>query len=316
MVDDKKQFDDNEEEYHFSEEELERELSEYEKSAESASSSQHVDEVGPSSAGSVDSGGRKRPTDHVKSLLEKRGSLRPWHWVVGAVLLLFVVAWGAHFIGQAKTPSQPTETTAKETGFKPLDQHIAEQNQDQTSQQQGANEQAQAAGEQQAQENAKGEQLKGHVEKLSDKQKQHEDQLDKLWRASAKRFREIAAESKSVDSQLDALQSNVSELQSNMQDIRSDLSLVTTQLTKMQQAQEVKKKQIVARKTPAMHLPNYFVEAVVPGRAWLQSSIGTTITVAIGDTIRGYGEVTKIDPYTGNVTLSSGKVFEYGTGAY
>lgn len=56
----------------------------------------------------------------------------------------------------------------------------------------------------------------------------------------------------------------------------------------------------------------YTVQAVVPQRAWLQTTDGSTITVMIGDTVPGLGAVMSIDPYSGNVTTASGAVIKYG----
>lgn len=58
--------------------------------------------------------------------------------------------------------------------------------------------------------------------------------------------------------------------------------------------------------------PQYTVEAVVPQRAWLQASDGSTMTVMVGDEVPGLGSVAAIDPYSGNVTTSSGAVLKYG----
>ncbi|MCD8499583.1 MAG: hypothetical protein LRY43_00120 [Gammaproteobacteria bacterium] len=57
--------------------------------------------------------------------------------------------------------------------------------------------------------------------------------------------------------------------------------------------------------------PQYIVEAVVPQRAWLQTAEGSTVTVMVGDSLPGLGAVATIDPYSGNVTMSSGKVLKY-----
>jgi hypothetical protein len=51
---------------------------------------------------------------------------------------------------------------------------------------------------------------------------------------------------------------------------------------------------------------NYSVQAIIPGRAWLKSDSGDTVTVAEGDMLRGYGRVTKIDPYDGIVNIDTG----------
>ncbi|HVE45064.1 MAG TPA: hypothetical protein VNC84_08065 [Gammaproteobacteria bacterium] len=51
---------------------------------------------------------------------------------------------------------------------------------------------------------------------------------------------------------------------------------------------------------------NYNVQAIIPGRAWLKSENGETLTVAEGDAIQSLGRVTKIDPYDGVVEINTG----------
>jgi hypothetical protein len=61
----------------------------------------------------------------------------------------------------------------------------------------------------------------------------------------------------------------------------------------------------------------YNVQAIIPGRAWLKSDAGETLTVAEGDVIKGIGRVTKIDPYDGIVEVNTGTKsisLSYGTG--
>lgn len=63
---------------------------------------------------------------------------------------------------------------------------------------------------------------------------------------------------------------------------------------------------------------NYSVQAIIPGRAWLKSESGDTITVAEGDILRNYGRVTKIDPYDGIVNIDTGNkviTLSYGVSA-
>jgi len=50
----------------------------------------------------------------------------------------------------------------------------------------------------------------------------------------------------------------------------------------------------------------YTVQAIIPGRAWLKSESGDTVTVAEGDILRGYGRIVKIDPYDGVVDIDTG----------
>jgi hypothetical protein len=50
----------------------------------------------------------------------------------------------------------------------------------------------------------------------------------------------------------------------------------------------------------------YNVQAIIPGRAWLKSDNGETVTVAEGDILKNYGRVMKIDPYDGIVQIDTG----------
>lgn len=62
----------------------------------------------------------------------------------------------------------------------------------------------------------------------------------------------------------------------------------------------------------------YSVQAIIPGRAWLKSDAGDTVTVAEGDLLRDYGRVTKIDPYDGIVSIDTGSrviSLSYGSGS-
>jgi hypothetical protein len=62
---------------------------------------------------------------------------------------------------------------------------------------------------------------------------------------------------------------------------------------------------------------SYNVQAIIPGRAWLRSDSGETVTVAEGDIIRDLGRVTKIDPYDGIVQINTGQKLislSYGNG--
>lgn len=55
----------------------------------------------------------------------------------------------------------------------------------------------------------------------------------------------------------------------------------------------------------------YFLQAVIPGRAWIISNTGNTMTVRDGSNIVGYGIVKRIDPNEGRVITSSGRVIVF-----
>jgi intracellular multiplication protein IcmG len=55
----------------------------------------------------------------------------------------------------------------------------------------------------------------------------------------------------------------------------------------------------------------YQLRAVVPGRAWIVDSDGESHSVAVGDTVRQYGNVQSIDADTGVVITTSGKTIKF-----
>lgn len=58
--------------------------------------------------------------------------------------------------------------------------------------------------------------------------------------------------------------------------------------------------------------PSYVVRAIVPGRAWIEASLGGPITISVGDHVPGMGVVKSLDSSVGEVTLESGEVIKYG----
>lgn len=86
-----------------------------------------------------------------------------------------------------------------------------------------------------------------------------------------------------------------------------------------------KKKQLTYLQTPtknqvvtpqkeeaAAERVTYYIQAVVPGRAWLKSNKGgKTLTVREGSTVPGYGVVDNIEPQLGKVIMNSGESIIY-----
>lgn len=125
---------------------------------------------------------------------------------------------------------------------------------------------------------------------------------------------------------LDAIQQQNQALTQQLTALSGRVVGLESTLTQSNQAVEGLSQQIVSLKkgeTPTPPLPKlaqslpvgpqYTVEAVVPQRAWLQAGDGSTMTVMIGDDIPNLGAVVSIDPYSGNVTTASGTVIKYGS---
>ena len=60
-----------------------------------------------------------------------------------------------------------------------------------------------------------------------------------------------------------------------------------------------------------MRTMQYFIQALIPGRAWLVGENGATVTVNVGSRLPGYGIIRVIDTNLGRVATSSGKIIIY-----
>lgn len=119
-----------------------------------------------------------------------------------------------------------------------------------------------------------------------------------------------------LNSQLAAVSNNYQSLQQDFLTLQNKLN-VTVQAVEELVVSQKSRPVIVAHKprtypkaTP-IHYPTYFVQAIIPGRAWLINSNGETLTVLVGSKVPGYGSVTKIRPQEGRVLTSSGKILKF-----
>lgn len=135
-----------------------------------------------------------------------------------------------------------------------------------------------------------------------------------------------ASDDTKLTQELEAIQQQNQALTQQLTALSSRVVGLESTLTQSNQAVEDLSQQVVTLQkgeAPAAPLPRlaqslpeepqYTVEAVVPQRAWLQTKDGSTITVMVHDDVPGLGSVVAIDPYSGNVTMTSGAVIKYGS---
>lgn len=125
---------------------------------------------------------------------------------------------------------------------------------------------------------------------------------------------------------LQNLNEEVSSLNASMSDISSKIGALSSTLASLSDrldAQTHEIERLVAMNTKRIHpvhvsragaskqVVMYSLQAIIPGRAWLVASDGSSITVREGSTIPGYGVVKGIDPARGRVLMSSGRVIRF-----
>lgn len=139
-----------------------------------------------------------------------------------------------------------------------------------------------------------------------DQLQQQNTQLTELLREQTADNRERSV---SLEQKIAGLESTLSDLQNTISDlsdqVKHNKSLQDALLTYQKNSQAAKESRL-------RQIKQYFVQAVIPGRAWLHAADGTTITVAVGDEIPGYGKVASIDAYSGAVMTNSGRQINYG----
>ncbi len=127
----------------------------------------------------------------------------------------------------------------------------------------------------------------------------------------------VRAEVSSVTNQLGGINTNVNELTNKIAQLNQIISTLAAKVD--QQSSEVAGLLAKSRPKPSKHFvrkrtvgrANYYLQAVIPGRAWLISSNGSTLTVREGSQIMGYGVVKLIDPNQGRVITSSGQIIRF-----
>jgi len=122
------------------------------------------------------------------------------------------------------------------------------------------------------------------------------------------KMNDLAGQNKLLQDQLQLLNTRVATMEAQMNQLMQTLTRQTSG-TANQPANQP------APSAPEVKIP-YSVQAIIPGRAWLRSDNGETVTVAEGDMVKGVGRVSKIDPYDGVVEINTGtKVISLSYGA-
>lgn len=132
----------------------------------------------------------------------------------------------------------------------------------------------------------------------------------------------LRMEMNTLTGQFSGVQNNIGNLSaqiSRQNEVLTQLSRTVTEQAQIIAAlndrlQEAKKPTPVVR-APKSYVKkitiHYFLKAIVPGRAWLVASNGSTLTVREGSHVPGYGVVKLIDAQQGRVVMRSGRVIRF-----
>jgi hypothetical protein len=120
-----------------------------------------------------------------------------------------------------------------------------------------------------------------------------------------------------LQTQLQTLQSSVEQVSQTNQQYQSVLIDLSKKINDLQDVQNKllaeQVKQPVKAKSNVFQIPpvDFYTRAVVRNRAWVMGSDGENASIAVGDSLKGYGKVISIDANTGTINTSSGRVINY-----
>ena len=107
---------------------------------------------------------------------------------------------------------------------------------------------------------------------------------------------------------------SLNEIKQSMEQINDKMEQQSQQMVRLQTIKRTKRRASTtsAKKvTPKVERTHYYIQAIIPGRAWLMSTKGATLTVSRGSSVPGYGDVRLINPKLGRVFMSSGRVIQF-----
>ena len=137
-----------------------------------------------------------------------------------------------------------------------------------------------------------------------------QQKLDQMQADYTQKVNDLTAQNQTLQGQVQGLTTRLSTME-------AELNQLIKVLTR-QAAQGATADMTAAVQAQASAQAVYSVQAIIPGRAWLRSDTGETLTVAEGDMVPSVGRVTKIDPYNGVVVLNTGTKtisLSYGNGS-
>lgn len=140
-------------------------------------------------------------------------------------------------------------------------------------------------------------------QKLSDLQNNQQNIQNDLNNLS----NQLSGMNQSVDNVNQKLENLVQSMNQLSQKIESQSQELAILHTRQQPKRVVKIKPQLPQKAPIV----FYIQAIIPGRAWLIAPNGSTITVREGSKIPGYGSITLIEPRQGRVLTSSGRMIRF-----
>ena len=126
----------------------------------------------------------------------------------------------------------------------------------------------------------------------------------------------LSSQVSGVKDSIKSNQQQINQLRAQLAQAQQSLALVSARNFQMARQLQVlfgdyqKRQQANQPKVKVMPTV-FYIQAIVPGRAWLSSNKGGYVTVSLGSKLPEYGSVRRIDAEAGLVMTSSGKMIHF-----
>ncbi|HAT1867697.1 TPA: type IV secretion protein IcmG [Legionella pneumophila] len=127
----------------------------------------------------------------------------------------------------------------------------------------------------------------------------------------------LRSEVNALSEQINAVNNNIKNLNAQIVNLNQIIGNMSNQIARQSEVINVLMVRTTPKKVVKISRPAvaarviYYIQAVIPGRAWLIGSNGSTLTVREGSKIPGYGIVKLIDSLQGRILTSSGQVIKF-----
>jgi intracellular multiplication protein IcmG len=111
-----------------------------------------------------------------------------------------------------------------------------------------------------------------------------------------------------------SMTASLNDIKQSMEQINEKMEQQSQQMVRLQSIKRTKRRAStpsVKKVTPKVEQTQYYIQAIIPGRAWLMSTKGAMLTVSRGSAVPGYGDVRLINPKLGRIFMSSGRVIQF-----
>ena len=135
--------------------------------------------------------------------------------------------------------------------------------------------------------------------------------LEQLEKAAPKTVAttQYQPEIKELQSGLGEVNQSVTGLQKTLVTLTASVQALSNQVEQLSKEQKAKAASVPQAK-PVVKT-EYYLKAIITGRAWVESATGDLTTVKVGDELKGYGTITAIDPENATVTTSEGATIKH-----